>query len=111
MDMTLRFPGGKRVDASYEGFTIETDQPVDEGGDGSAPEPFNLFLASLGTCAGVYVLYFCAERDIDTTGLKMDLTFEKDEDTHLVKKVSMQIGLPPGFPRKALHSRRRGPRR
>ena len=100
MDMEIRFPGGKRVDASYEGFNILTDQAVNEGGEGSAPEPFHLFLASLGTCAGIYVVSFCQERGIDTAGLKMGLTFIKDEKTHLVKKVNMQISLPPGFPAK-----------
>jgi len=100
MDMRISFPGGKKVNAKYNGFTIKTDQPVKEGGDGSAPEPFSLFLASLGTCAGVYVLYFCEERKIDTTGLKMNLAFEQDEQTHLVKKVSMEILLPPDFPSK-----------
>ena len=100
MDMQISFPGGKRVDADYQGFTLETDQPVKDGGTNRAPEPFSLFLASLGTCAGVYVLYFCEERKIDTTGLKMDLTFSRDQKTHLVSKVDMHIHLPPGFPPK-----------
>ena len=97
MDMSISFPGGKKINADHNGFTIKTDQPVKEGGDGSAPEPFSLFLASLGTCAGVYVLYFCEERKIDTTGLKMNLAFEQDEQTHLVKKVTMEILLPARF--------------
>ena len=100
MDMSISFPAGKKVNATYNGFTFKTDQPVKEGGNGSAPEPFSLFLASLGTCAGVYVLYFCEERKIDTTGLKMNLTFKQDKQTHLVKKVSMEILLPPSFPPK-----------
>jgi len=100
MDMQISFPGGKRVNADYKGFTLETDQPVEEGGTNRASEPFSLFLASLGTCAGVYVLYFCEERNIDTTGLKMSLAFEQDPQTHLVTKVGMHIHLPPGFPPK-----------
>ena len=100
MGMQISFPGGKRVNADYKGFTVETDQPVNEGGTNSASEPFSLFLASLGTCAGVYVLYFCEERKIDTTGLKMNLAFEQDQKTHLITKVGMQISLPPGFPSK-----------
>ena len=54
MDMKVYFPGGKRVYADYGGFTIETDQPARGGGDDSAPAPFDLFLASIGTCAGIY---------------------------------------------------------
>lgn len=100
MTMEISFPGNKRVNAHYKGFSIETDQPAAEGGDGSAPEPFDLFLSSLGTCAGIYVVYFCEERNIDTTGLKMSLTFDRNEQTHLIEKVNIQISLPPGFPKK-----------
>jgi uncharacterized OsmC-like protein len=56
MDMKIYFPGNKRVYANYGGFTIETDQPARGGGDDSAPAPFDLFLASIGTCAGIYAL-------------------------------------------------------
>ena len=66
--MTVGFPGGKRVDASYGGFEIRTDQCVDSGGEGSAPEPYDYFLASLATCAGIYVLGFCQKRDIPYEG-------------------------------------------
>lgn len=100
MTMEIFFPGNKKVNAHYNGFTIETDQAKAEGGDGSAPEPFDLFLSSMGTCAGIYVVYFCEERNIDTTGMKMSLTFDRNEQTHLVGKVNIQISLPPGFPEK-----------
>lgn len=100
MTMEITFPGGKKVNANYKGFVIETDQCKEDGGEGSAPEPFSLFLSAIGTCAGVYVLYFCHERKIDTTGLKMSVDFDKNEKTHLVEKVHIQIYLPPGFPDK-----------
>jgi len=100
MIMNISFPGGKRVNAHYKGFTIETDQSLKEGGDASSPEPFSLFLASLGTCAGIYVLSFCDKREIDTTGLKLTLSFEKDRKTYLVNQVNLRITLPPGFPPK-----------
>jgi putative redox protein len=100
MNMEISFPGNKKVVANYNGFSIETDQARDEGGDGSAPEPFDLFLASMGTCAGIYVIYFCEERNIDTTGMKMSLSFDKNEQTHLVEAVHIHISLPPGFPEK-----------
>ena len=100
MTMEIEFPGNKKVNARYNGFTIETDQAREEGGDGSAPEPFDLFLASMGTCAGIYVIYFCEERNIDTTGLKMSLSFDRNEQTHLIETVTIDISLPPGFPKK-----------
>ena len=100
MDMTITFPGNKRVVSSYKGFTVETDQPPSEGGDGSAPEPFDLFLSSLGTCAGVYIVYFCESRSISTEGITMTLAFEHDEKSHLIKTIKLDIHLPPDFPPK-----------
>ena len=100
MDMEVTFPGKKKINAAYKGFVIETDQSVEGGGDGSAPEPFALFLASLGTCAGIYVLSFCEAREIDPTGLKLELDFHRNETTNMVEKVAMRIVLPPAFPEK-----------
>jgi len=100
MEMNISFPGGKKVNSTYKGFTVDTDQRKKGGGDESAPEPFDLFLASIGTCAGVYVVYFCDKRGIDTTGLKMTLHFEKNRKTHLVETVRIHISLPPTFPEK-----------
>ena len=100
MDMQVTFPGGKRVNSTFKGFTVKTDQPKEEGGDGSAPEPFDIFLSSLGTCAGVYVLYFCESRDIPTDGITMDLTFERNEEAHRMEKIGIHLHLPDGFPQK-----------
>ena len=66
MDMEINFPGGKQVTSTYNGFTVTTDLPKNEGGDGTAPAPFDLFLASIGTCAGVFVVFFCDSRKIPT---------------------------------------------
>jgi len=100
MQMDISFPGGKKVNSTYKGFTVATDQPKDEGGDGTAPEPYDLFLASIGTCAGVYVVYFCDERGLDSKGIKMTLDFDRNEKKHLIEAVRIHIDLPPGFPAK-----------
>ncbi len=100
MDMEIVFSGNKKVNAVYKGFTIETDQPKTEGGDGSAPEPYDFFLASIGTCAGVYVVYFCDERGIDTSGIKMSLQFDRNEKKHLIEAVHIHMSLPKEFPKK-----------
>ena len=100
MEMRINFPGGKRVTSDYKGFTVATDQPKTEGGDGAAPEPFDLFLSSMGTCAGVYIVYFCESRNIPTDGISMTLSVERNETSHLLEKVAMQIHLPPDFPDK-----------
>lgn len=99
MEMEVCFPGGKRVDSSYKGFTVKTDQPKNEGGANTAPEPFDLFLASIGTCAGIYALSFCQARNIDTEKLKMVLQFDKNAETHMVEKINIMMMLPPEFPK------------
>ena len=100
MEMMINFPGGKRVNSTYKGFTLKTDQPKSEGGDDSAPEPYDLFLSSIGTCAGVYIVYFCESRDISTDDITMTLRFERNETSHLMEKITIDIHLPPGFPQK-----------
>ena len=100
MQMQIEFPGGKRVNANYKGFTVETDQPQSEGGDGSAPEPYDLFLSSIGTCAGVYVAYFCQSRDIPMDDISITLRFERNEKSHLMEKIEIAIHLPAAFPAK-----------
>ena len=98
MSMQIVFPGGKKVSALYRGFTIETDQSVQSGGDGSAPEPFDLFLASIGTCAGLYVLKFCETRNIPVGDTRLIVRPEKSSETGLVGKIEIEIQLPPEFP-------------
>jgi ribosomal protein S12 methylthiotransferase accessory factor len=100
MEMEITFPGGARVDASFNGFTIQTDQPVQGGGTGSAPTPFATFLASIGTCAGIYVLGFCQQRGLPTEGLRLVQRMHTDPATGLVGKITLDIQLPPGFPEK-----------
>jgi putative redox protein len=100
MQIDVTFPGGKRVDASFNGFVVKTDQARENGGDGSAPEPFSYFLASIGTCAGIFVLGFCQARNIPTEGIKVTETIEWDEAAHRLGKVRIDIQVPPGFPEK-----------
>lgn len=100
MDMKITFPGGKKVYAEYNGFTHQTDQPQAGGGESSAPSPFELFLASLGTCAGFYVLSFCQQRGIDMAGIELRQSMERDPQTHLVGRITIEILLPASFPEK-----------
>jgi len=100
MAMEISYPGGKKVDAHFKGFTIKTDQGEKDGGEGSAPTPSFLFLASLGTCAGLYALNFCEKRKIDTTQLKLELEFKTHKKTNMVEKVRLKLTLPPDFPEK-----------
>ena len=100
MEMNVYFPGNLRVAADYKGFTVETDQPEAAGGDASAPSPFDLFLVSLGTCAGYYMLAFMRQRGIDPAGSGVTLSTEPDLEKHLTSRVTVQLRLPDGFPAK-----------
>ena len=100
MDMTVTFPGGARVDAAFGSHIIRTDQPAHGGGDGSAPAPFSLFLASIGTCAGIYVLGFCRQRGLPTDGIQLVQRMEPDPRTGMIGKISLDIQVPPEFPEK-----------
>ncbi len=102
MDMTITFPGSARVNAEFEGFVAQTDQAVASGGDGSAATPFNLFLASLGTCAGIYALSFLQHRGIPTDGLRMTLSTEADKSRGMLRKITIDVTVPEGFPEKYL---------
>ncbi|MFH0919163.1 MAG: OsmC family protein [Fibrobacterota bacterium] len=94
------FPGGRRVNALVRGFEIATDQPVAAGGDDSAPTPFELFLASLVACAGIYVLNFFLERKLSTEGLAVTGNYSRNPETKLVENYQIEITLPKDFPEK-----------
>lgn len=96
----VTFPGGVRVDASSKGFTFKTDQPAYAGGTGTQPSPFDLFLASLATCSGYFVVSFCEERQIPTEGLEITMRTERDPKTRRVGLIAIEISLPQGFPEK-----------
>ncbi len=100
MDITITFPGGKRVDATFGGHVVRTDQPPAAGGEGSAPEPFLHFLASIGTCAGIYVVGFCQARGIPTEGIQLVQHNEWDPATHRLARVRIEVVVPPEFPAK-----------
>jgi ribosomal protein S12 methylthiotransferase accessory factor len=100
MEMLIDFPGGARVDAHFGGYTVMTDQPPAGGGMGSAPTPFALFLSSLGTCAGIYVLGFCRQRNLPTEGVRIIQKINSNPQNGLVDSVELEIQVPPDFPEK-----------
>ena len=96
MEMLIDFPGGSRVDAHFGNFTVNTDQPPTS----SAPSPFEVFLASIGTCAGIYVLGFCQQRGLPTTDIRIVERVNHSQITHMVEKIDLEIQVPPTFPEK-----------
>jgi putative redox protein len=98
MEMVIDFPGGARVAAHFGEFTVTTDLPTTSGGEGSAPTPFEVFLASLGACAGVYVLGFCRQRGLPVEGIRLVQHAEMHPKTQMASRISLEIQIPADFP-------------
>ncbi len=100
MEMEITFPDGARVDAQFGPYTVMTDQPPMGGGEGSAPTPFAVFLASIGTCAGIYVLGFLRKRGLPTEGVRIRQRMHSNPVTGMVSQIDLEIQVPEGFPEK-----------
>ena len=100
MEMVIDFPGGARVDAHFGSYTVKTDQPPNGGGEGVAPTPFAVFLSSIGTCAGIYVLGFCKQRGLSVDGIRIVQRAHTDPRTRMIAKVDLEIQVPEDFPEK-----------
>jgi ribosomal protein S12 methylthiotransferase accessory factor len=98
--MEVTFDGGKVITAHLNDHIIRTDQSVKSGGQNSAPAPYDLFLASIGTCAGIYVKSFCDQRDIPSENIKIIQSVEFDSQTKLPANIKLDIQLPADFPEK-----------
>lgn len=98
--MEITFDGGKVITAHTHGHVIMTDQPLDNGGGNTAPAPYDLFLASIGTCAGIYIKGFCDNRNIPTEGIKIIQSCEWNQESGLPTNIRLDIKLPAGFPEK-----------
>jgi len=99
-EMKVFFSGGMRVDVEYKGFIIKTDQPLYQGGEGAYPAPFDLFLASIAACSGIYVLSFCQNRGIPLNDSALVMQTKRNPDTKMIDKIIIEIQLPPEFPDK-----------
>jgi ribosomal protein S12 methylthiotransferase accessory factor len=99
-NIEITLDGGKVVSAHINGRTIKTDQSIKNGGGGTAPEPFELFLASIGTCAGIYVKSFCDQRGISVEGIKIIQSVVFDAEKRVPSTIKLDIQLPADFPEK-----------
>ena len=96
--LEVYFDGNKKVNALIDGYTVCTDQSVRSGGEASAPTPFSLFLASLGTCAGIYIKGFCDQRGINADSMIIRMDHEYDATQKTIRKFIMNIHVPADFP-------------
>jgi putative redox protein len=100
MDIAVRLGSGRVVEVDIHGRTIKTDQPLKEGGENTAPSPFDLFLTSIAACAGYYVLDFCRTRDIPTENITLTTHVHRDRESHMIENMGIDVALPPDFPAK-----------
>jgi ribosomal protein S12 methylthiotransferase accessory factor len=97
-EIVVRLTGGRRVEAELDGHRVLTDQARSNGGEDTAPSPFQVFLASLGACAGIFVQGFCARRGIPFEDIKL-IERPTYGTNGALESVEFELQLPPDFPR------------
>ncbi|MFT3842610.1 MAG: OsmC family protein [Myxococcaceae bacterium] len=95
--LVVTIPGGRKVDVAVRDHLIHTDQPVDNWGMDTGPTPYELFLASIGACAGIFVQGFCAARSLPTDEIRIVETPRYDVQG-VLREVSLEVMLPADFP-------------
>lgn len=98
--VSVTFSGNKKVDVEIGKTTVKTDQSPKNGGDGSAPEPFQHFLASIAACTAVYALEFCSSRNISMEGMSFRMICELDIKLKRYTRMVLELTLPENFPEK-----------
>jgi ribosomal protein S12 methylthiotransferase accessory factor len=96
MEILIDFPGGSRVDAHFGKYTIPTDQPP----TANAPTPFAVFLSSIGTCTGIYVLDFCRQRNLPAHDIQIVQKVHANPMNGMVENIDLEILIPNTFPEK-----------
>ncbi len=100
MDMQITLGKNQLVMANYKGFEVATDQPEKAGGDNSEPSPFDLFMVSIGTCAGWYVKSFCQQRQLSEEGIRLTQKTSYNKESKMIERIDIEIHLPEDFPDK-----------
>ncbi|RLC14204.1 MAG: osmotically inducible protein OsmC [Deltaproteobacteria bacterium] len=96
----VTFPGNKKIDVAFNNFKIKTDQAKENGGDETAPEPFDVFISSLGTCAGIYAKSFCDVRKLSTGNMHLFIDVVFKEGQKLMEQVNITLHVNQDFPEK-----------
>lgn len=100
MEIRVSLEGGKKVTAEVGNHLVVTDQPVKSGGTDTAPAPYDLFLASIGTCVGFYIQTFCQKRDLDTSGIEVKVNTTRSPGSKITDGFEIDLLLPESIPEK-----------
>lgn len=92
--MIVEYMGGMKLVARHRGLEVMSDQPEDGGGANTALTPTELFVASLGMCVAVYVLYFARRHEIRVEGMKLEVDYTYAEQPRRVGSVDIRIHMP-----------------
>ena len=104
MEMIINFPSRKKVNVNYKNFIIKTDQPLEKGGNNTNPDPFSLFISSIGACTGFYILSFCNERSIPIEDIELILKTKKNNQNNMIEEININIITKKSFPDKYIKS-------
>jgi ribosomal protein S12 methylthiotransferase accessory factor len=94
MEIKVNFLDNLRLEAKFDDFTVTTDQPIRYKGDGSAPSPFDYFLASSALCAAYFLKVYCKARDISTENIKLSQNNIVDPENRYNQIFQIQVELP-----------------
>ncbi|GGY11905.1 hypothetical protein GCM10007160_43530 [Litchfieldella qijiaojingensis] len=94
MEIKVNFLENLRLEAKFDDFTVITDQPIRYKGDGSAPSPFDYFLASSALCAAYFVRVYCLARDIPTENIRLSQNNIVDPENRYNQIFKIQVELP-----------------
>jgi ribosomal protein S12 methylthiotransferase accessory factor len=95
MEIKVNFLDKLRLEAKFDDFTVIADQPIRYKGDGSAPGPFDYFLASSALCAAYFVKLYCVTRDISTENIRLSQNNIVDPENRYQQIFKIQVELPP----------------
>lgn len=94
MEINVRFLENLRLEAKFDDFTVTTDQPIRYKGDGTAPSPFDYFLASSALCAAYFVRVYCLARKIPTDDIRLSQNNVIDPEDRYKQTFQIQVELP-----------------
>ncbi|CAH9061825.1 hypothetical protein PSECIP111951_03933 [Pseudoalteromonas holothuriae] len=94
MEIKVNFLDNLRIEAKFDDFSVIADQPIRYKGDGSAPSPFDYFLASSALCAAYFVKVYCNARDISTDGIRLSQNNIVDPENRYNQVFQIQVELP-----------------
>ncbi|MDY6816035.1 MAG: OsmC domain/YcaO domain-containing protein [Pseudomonadota bacterium] len=100
MEIKVNFLENLRLEAKFDDFTVVTDQPIRYKGDGSAPSPFDYFLASSALCAAYFVRVYCLARNIPTDNIRLSQNNIVDPENRYNQIFRIQVELPEDLPEK-----------